>query len=103
MPTPAPKPTGADAGAGQGGATGREIDFVKLEKAGPTRSEPESGFPELNLQGIFYRLKNPSVMINRRALYVGDEIAGAKVVEIQRRAVIMEKDGRRKTLSMGGF
>jgi len=85
-------------------SAGRATDFVKLESSakGTADAAPDS-FPELNLQGIFFRLKNPSVMINRQALYVGDEIDGVSVVEIHRRKVVVEKDGRRKELSMGGY
>jgi len=48
-------------------------------------------------------MKNPSVMINRRALFVGDKISGVRVAENQRRTVTIEKDGRRKEISMSGF
>lgn len=96
-PTPSARRDSGKAGAGPR----RDPDFVNLGAAKP---EPEAEeFPELSLQGIFFRLKNPSVMINRRALYVGDEIGGAKVVEIRRRTVTLEMNGERRTLSMGGL
>lgn len=70
---------------------------------GANTAEVETKFPNLELQGIFFRLKNPSVMINRRALFVGDKISGVRIVDIQRRTVTIEKDGQRKALSMSGF
>lgn len=57
-------------------------------------------FPELKLQGIFYRLRNPSVMINNQTLYKGDAVEGAKVVAIEREGVTLEFDGQKKTLLM---
>lgn len=101
VPTPSVKSTEP---GGSGEAAGRATDFVKLKPSTPpSQSSTGDSFPDLNLQGIFFRLKNPSVMINRRALYVGDDIAGVTVVEIQRRTVTVEKDGNRKVLSMGGY
>ena len=75
------------------------VDSTTAASSGST----ETTFPNLELQGIFFRLKNPSVMINRRALFVGDRIAGVRIVDIQRRTVTIEKDGQRKELSMSGF
>jgi hypothetical protein len=43
--------------------------------------------PELRLQSIIYRLRNPSAVINGAMLQVGDSIAGGRVTEIQRHAV----------------
>lgn len=71
--------------------------------AAPDATHAEIEFPNLQLQGIFFRMKNPSVMINRRSLFVGDTIAGVRIVDIQRRTVTIEKDGQRKVLSMSGF
>lgn len=70
---------------------------------GANSAGAKTKFPNLELQGIFFRLKNPSVMINRRALFVGDKISGIRIVDIQRRTVTIEKDGQRKMLSMSGF
>jgi cytoskeletal protein RodZ len=57
-------------------------------------------FPELKLQGIFYRLRNPSVMINNQTLYKGDDIAGAKVIEIERQDVTVEFNGEKRVLAI---
>lgn len=57
-------------------------------------------FSTLRLQGIFYRIKDPSVLLNRRTLYEGDEMDGFRVIEIRRQSVVMEKDGQRGTITM---
>ncbi|MHB8521089.1 MAG: hypothetical protein ACYDH9_10065 [Limisphaerales bacterium] len=57
-------------------------------------------FPELKLQGIFYRLRNPSVMINNLTLYKGDAVEGARVLAIEREGVTVEFDGQKKRLLM---
>ena len=57
-------------------------------------------FPALTLQGVYYRLKNPSALINNRTLYVGDEIDGARVAEIMRYAVKVEMGGQFKELTL---
>ncbi len=103
VPFSAPPPSARVGEEAASASRPREPDFVNLGGAAKEAAPGTEEFPELNLQGIFYRLKNPSVLINRRALYVGDEIAGAKVVEIQRRTVTLEKGGVRRTLSMGGY
>ncbi len=102
VPYSAPTPRARGTGDETAEPAKRDPDFVNLA-APPAKTEEVDEFPELNLQGIFFRLKNPSVLINSRALYVGDEIGGARVVEIQRRTVTLEMEGVRRTLSMGGL
>ncbi len=62
--------------------------------------QPVASFPLLKIQGIFYSKSNPTVIIDRRLMKVGDEIAGAKVIEIQPQSVVLEYEGQRKTLSL---
>lgn len=57
-------------------------------------------FPELKLQGIYYRLNDPSVMINGKALELGDLIDGAKVVKIDRKEVTLEFEEQQKVLRL---
>lgn len=57
-------------------------------------------FPELKLQGIYYRLNDPSVMINGKALELGDLIDGAKVVKIDRKEVTLEFEDQQKVLRL---
>ncbi|MCX8156399.1 MAG: hypothetical protein N3J91_08135, partial [Verrucomicrobiae bacterium] len=55
-------------------------------------------FPPLTLQGIFYRPKNPSAVINNRTLFVGDQIGEVKVIAIEPRSVKVELRGVVKVL-----
>lgn len=57
-------------------------------------------FPELKLQGIYYRLNNPSVMINGQTLEIGDIVEGARVIKIERKDVTLELDGQTKILRL---
>ncbi len=56
-------------------------------------------FPSLRLQGIFYRARNPSVMLNSKTVSVGDKVAGAKVVAITRDSVTLQWNGETKVLT----
>ena len=44
-------------------------------------------FPALKLQGIYLRLSRPSVLINSRTLFLGDEVEGVRIVGIERHSV----------------
>jgi len=44
--------------------------------------------------GILYFKENPSAIVDRTVVYIGDEIHGAKVVNIQRDNVEFEKNGK---------
>lgn len=57
-------------------------------------------FPELKLQGIYYRLSAPSVMISGKTLMIGDIIADARVIQIERKEVTLELDGQQKVLRL---
>ena len=61
----------------------------------PIVKEPAK-WPELELQAIFYRIKNPSVMINGQNLNIGDYIQGVRVHAIDRESATLELDGIRK-------
>lgn len=54
----------------------------------------------LQLQGIFYRLSRPSVLINNRTLFVGDEIEGARVIAITRYGVKLVQGGKTNELTL---
>jgi len=70
-----------------------KVEYVQLKV-------PPGSFPELKLQGIFFRLNKPSVLINGRSLGVGDEIAGAKVEKIERQTVTVDFYGQKKVLGI---
>lgn len=59
---------------------------------------PSADFPALKLQGVFYRISKPSVLINGQTLYVGDLVGDVKVVKIERQSVTVEWKGQQKTL-----
>lgn len=65
----------------------------------PAASVPAS-FPNLKLQGIYYRIKRPSALINNRTVHVGDTIEGARVVSIQRFSVKLQMGGQTRDLSL---
>jgi len=68
--------------------------------AGTPVSTGSRPFPELKLQGIYYRLNDPSVMINGKTLEIGDLILEAKVIKIERKEVTLEFDGQQKVLRL---
>ena len=73
------------------------------EKPGPKPvvEEPaKPSFPKLKLQGIFYRLNDPTVMINGETLWTNDEIDGAKVTKIERSEVTVEFNGEKQVLRL---
>ncbi|MBI4658644.1 MAG: hypothetical protein HY735_07315 [Verrucomicrobia bacterium] len=57
-----------------------------------------ANFPPLRLQGIYLRISKPSVLINNRTLYLGDEVDGVRVVGIERYTVKVEMKGATKEL-----
>jgi hypothetical protein len=54
--------------------------------------------PDLKLQGIFYRMGNPSVLINGRTLGIGDSIEGVRIFKIERQSIIVEYAGQRRVI-----
>jgi hypothetical protein len=60
-----------------------------------SRDPPE---PAFKLQGIYYRMKNPTALINGQTLLVGEEVDGAKVLAIERYAVNLLIDGQTNIL-----
>src|SRR5207248_810532 len=50
----------------------------------PVTEPVKPSFPSVRLQGIFYRARNPSAVINAKSVFVGEKVAGAKVVAITR-------------------
>lgn len=57
-------------------------------------------FPELKLNGIFYRSSKPSAIINGRLISLGEEIEGAKVISIERNSVTVEFSNQTRILRM---
>lgn len=63
--------------------------------AAPVRSRPA-----FKLQGIFYRVTNPSAMVNSRMVSVGDVVDDAKVKSIDRQSVTLIHDGQTQVLTL---
>ena len=61
---------------------------------------PAPAPPPLKLQGIFYRLSNPTVLINGKTLGVGEMVSGARVLKIERQDVTVEREGQKIILTM---
>lgn len=55
-------------------------------------------FPDLKLQGIYFRRVRPSVLINGHNVYAGELVDGAKVIVIERQSVTVEWEGQRRVL-----
>ncbi len=70
------------------------------ELAAPVASELP---PELRLQSIIYRLRNPSVVINGRMLQKGDLIAEAEIIEIQRHKVTLRRQDSNLVLTLPDY
>jgi len=66
----------------------------------PLVAQTPPGPVPLKLQGIFYRPTKPTVMINGKTLGVGEKVAGARVLKIERESVTVERDGKQETLEL---
>ena len=54
----------------------------------------------IRLQSIFYRLKNPTVILNGKTLGVGETVDGIKIVSIQRTSIEIVQNGKYRTLTL---
>jgi hypothetical protein len=94
-PTPASPAPATDAAATVSAGTRSTSNSV------PARApEAEDRFPALKLQSIIFRLSQPSAVINGQMLGVGDAVAGARVVRIDRHAVVVAWKGLTNVLEM---
>lgn len=68
----------------------------------PPKGQPvsEIQFPQLKLNGIFYRVNNPSAIINGRLIRVGDVLDGAKIISIDKNSVTVEFSNQTRVLRM---
>ncbi|MSU62447.1 MAG: hypothetical protein EXS31_08630 [Pedosphaera sp.] len=63
-------------------------------------SAPPPPAPEMKLQGIFFRLKKPSALINGRTVTIGDDVDGARVISIDRQSVKLMISGKTSVLTL---
>jgi hypothetical protein len=61
---------------------------------------PPSPFADLKLQSIIYREDKPAAVINGEMVFVGDEIKKARVLKIDRQAVMVERNGETNMLRL---
>jgi hypothetical protein len=59
----------------------------------------EPGPSRWRLQGMFYRDGSRSALVNGRRVGVGDRVDGARVVSVDDRAVVLQRDGDRFELT----
>jgi len=71
-----------------------------IRKASDTPSQRNAPKGALKVQGIFYRERASSAIINGQTVSVGDHVGTAKVVAIERQSVTVEIAQERKTLSL---
>ncbi len=72
-------------------------------RADPPKVSVWSGgksFPAVKLQGIVFRIKNPSVLINGKVLALGEELDGMVVKKIERSTVTLEWNAQTKVFSL---
>jgi hypothetical protein len=62
----------------------------------PTRRE----FPSLVLQGITYQGKNSSALINGKTFFVGEQVHGARIVDITPTTTTLEMEGETNVLEL---
>jgi hypothetical protein len=66
----------------------------------PAIEAPKLPFPELRVQGIYYRKKNPAVLVGGRTLFLGDKIEGVTVIRIEPQSVTFEFSGQTNTVTL---
>jgi len=61
---------------------------------------PDPDEPDWILAGILFDPHKPAAVINKKIVCAGDNIDGARVVRIERKIVILDKNGLRFTLTL---
>ena len=101
-PTPvssAPEPIlpVAQTKVGPASAAIEESSLVQTNAAPVTEVTPPPG---MKLQGIFYRVSNPTALISGKTVAVGDKVEGAQVVKIGREEVTLQRAGETIVLTL---
>lgn len=78
----------------------RLMEKMKAEQAATPPKPPPAEPPKLALQGITYSGESSEAMINGVSLRAGEDIEGARIVTIERRAVRLDFNGREIVLRM---
>ncbi len=66
----------------------------------PSPAPKEKALREFRLNGIIYMSARPAAIVNGQTVSIGDEVDGATVVGIERTAVTLRIDGKRKILPL---
>jgi hypothetical protein len=75
-----------------------KVDAVKQNQENTDTTQPQTtAAGELSVTGILFSDDNPAAVIGKRIAHVGDVIAGAKIVKINKKSVELEKDGQTST------
>jgi hypothetical protein len=82
------------------------ILWVFVYEIWPDKEPPVANYTQSSIgavTGIMYSQDKPSAIIHGKSVYQGDVVDGYRVVEIGRRKVVFEKDGRviTKQISVG--
>jgi len=72
------------------------LPFSRPSPSASTAAGGAKPFPPIKVQGIFFRIKDPSVLINGKTLLVGDDLDGVVVKKIERSSVTLEFSGQTK-------
>lgn len=94
-PAPSAATPPSETAPAPGGTPGAGADATAA-----TASEPAREFPPLKLQGIFYRLKNPSALINGQTVSVGQQVEGVQIASIDRNTVVVQLGGQSLELKL---
>ncbi len=82
-------------------ATNQSVTATALASTNAlTAAASQAAVPPFKLNAIFFRAKNPSVVINSKTLYIGDKVAQAKVLAIDRESVTLERGGQTNVLTV---
>lgn len=78
---------------------------VAVQQAPPTQTNAPAvseaiPFPDLRVKAIIYRSKDPLAIINGRTVGIGNTIEGARIIKIQRQAVVFEFYGQVRDVPM---
>ena len=79
---------------------GRLMEKIKAEQAAVAAKPPPAELPKLVLQGITSATDGNEAMINGVSLREGEDIEGARIVSIERRAVRLDFGGREIVLHL---
>lgn len=72
----------------------------KSVASGINRSAATNPTPNLRLQGIFYKQKRPSALINGQTVFVGDSVDGARITAIDPQSATLEVSGEQQILKL---